>query len=57
MKTVLLALLGLGAITASLPAAAGPDWAVIERARAAARARHAAHCAQPADSPTPATAC
>ncbi|WP_155301128.1 hypothetical protein [Cupriavidus necator] len=56
MKTILLALLGLGAITASLPAAAGPDWTVIERARAAARAGHAAHCAQPADPPTPATA-
>lgn len=56
MKTILFALLGLGAVTASPPAAAGPDWTVIERARAAARARHAAHCAQPADAATPATA-
>jgi hypothetical protein len=40
MKTILLALLGATAVTAALPALAGPDWAVIERGRAAARAAH-----------------
>ncbi|RDK10581.1 hypothetical protein DN412_10050 [Cupriavidus lacunae] len=55
MKTILFALLGLGALAASFPAAAGPDWAVIERGRAAARAdartaqaRNATPCAQTA---------
>ncbi len=38
MKTILLALLGAAAVTAAWPAMAGPDWAVIERGRAAARA-------------------
>ncbi|MFJ4292953.1 hypothetical protein ACIP1U_24730 [Cupriavidus sp. NPDC089707] len=50
MKTILLAVLTLGALAASLPASAGPDWSVIERARAQARAqaraRHAVPCAQ-----------
>ncbi|WP_316153818.1 hypothetical protein [Cupriavidus sp. BIC8F] len=54
MKTILFALLGLGALAASFPAAAGPDWAVIERGRAAARtaaertaqAHNATPCAQ-----------
>lgn len=40
MKTILLALLGAAAVTAACPAMAGPDWAVIERGRAAARAAH-----------------
>jgi hypothetical protein len=40
MKTILLALLGAAAVTAAWPAMAGPDWAVIERGRAAARAAH-----------------
>ncbi|CAG2134211.1 hypothetical protein LMG31506_01338 [Cupriavidus yeoncheonensis] len=40
MKTILLALLGAAAVTAACPATAGPDWAVIERGRAAARAAH-----------------
>lgn len=45
MKTILLALLGAAAVTAAWPAFAGPDWAVIERGRAAARAAHP--CAHP----------
>ncbi|MEM5432459.1 hypothetical protein [Cupriavidus oxalaticus] len=60
MKSILLAMLALGAIAASLPASAGPDWSVIERARAQARALQAAPCAQSADAApvraTPATA-
>ncbi|MBP0623276.1 hypothetical protein [Cupriavidus consociatus] len=63
MKTILLAMLALGALAASVPASAGPDWSVIERARAEARARHALPCAQsahavPASGPpaSPATA-
>ncbi|WP_317924895.1 MULTISPECIES: hypothetical protein [unclassified Cupriavidus] len=59
MKTILLAMLALGAIAVSLPASAGPDWTVIERARAQAQARHAPPCAQDAGtspaSATPAT--
>ncbi|MCY1279727.1 hypothetical protein D9M68_440140 [compost metagenome] len=46
MKTILIAMLALGALAASVPASAGPDWSVIERARAEARARHAVPCAQ-----------
>ena len=34
MKTIVLALLSVTALSASLPALAGPDWTVIERARA-----------------------
>lgn len=52
MNKLLLALLGAVALMSSLPAAAGPDWTVIERGRAAARARHTtpcATCAQQAD--------
>lgn len=33
MKTLLVTLIGAFALGASLPAVAGPDWAVIERAR------------------------
>jgi hypothetical protein len=40
MKNILLALFGAAAVTAAWPAMAGPDWAVIERGRAAARAAH-----------------
>ncbi|CAG9183242.1 hypothetical protein LMG23992_04939 [Cupriavidus laharis] len=40
MKNILLALLGAAAVMAAWPAMAGPDWAVIERGRAAARAAH-----------------
>ncbi|TDF66797.1 hypothetical protein [Cupriavidus sp. L7L] len=46
MKAILIAMLALGALAASLPASAGPDWSVIERARAEARAHHAIPCAQ-----------
>jgi hypothetical protein len=52
MNKLLLALLGAVALSSSLPAVAGPDWTVIERARAEARARHTAPCAscvQPVD--------
>jgi len=42
MKTVLLALLGAATLSAALPAVAGPDWAVIERARAEKRAQQRA---------------
>ncbi|ODV42102.1 hypothetical protein AWV79_29915 [Cupriavidus sp. UYMMa02A] len=40
MKNILLALFGSAAVMAAWPAMAGPDWAVIERGRAAARAAH-----------------
>jgi hypothetical protein len=62
MKSTLPALLGLCALAASYPVAAGPDWTVIERGRATAQAaaerpapaRQATPCAQP-DVARPAT--
>jgi len=42
MKSALLALCGAAALLASLSAVAGPDFAVIERARADARQRQQA---------------
>lgn len=41
MKRILLTLLGAVALTSSLSAVAGPDWTVIDRARAAARSQQA----------------
>ncbi|MGO4307974.1 MULTISPECIES: hypothetical protein [unclassified Cupriavidus] len=41
MKSALLALCGAASLLASLSAIAGPDFAVIERARAEAQHRHA----------------
>ncbi|MGO4763675.1 hypothetical protein AB4120_14125 [Cupriavidus sp. 2KB_3] len=41
MKRTLLTLLGAVALTSSLSALAGPDWTVIDRARAAAKAQQA----------------
>ncbi len=40
MKSALLALCGAASLLASLSAVAGPDFAVIERARANAQQRH-----------------
>lgn len=39
MKTIMLALLSVTAFACSLPAFAGPDWTVIERARAQKQAQ------------------
>lgn len=39
MKTIVLALLSVTTLAASLPAFAGPDWSVIERARAQKQAQ------------------
>ncbi|MGE8368487.1 hypothetical protein ACU4GI_09485 [Cupriavidus basilensis] len=39
MKTIVLALLSVTALASSLPALAGPDWTVIERARAQKQAQ------------------
>lgn len=48
MKKLILAAAGMAALVSSLSALAGPDWAVIERARAAKKAEtHAAQMQQP----------
>lgn len=48
MKKLILAAAGMTALVSSLSALAGPDWAVIEKARAAKRAEtHAAQMQQP----------
>lgn len=39
MKPIMLALLSVTALACSLPAFAGPDWTVIERARAQKQAQ------------------
>ncbi len=39
MKTIVLALMSVTVLASSLPAFAGPDWAVIERARAQKQAQ------------------
>ena len=39
MKTIVLALLSVTVLASSLPAFAGPDWTVIERARAQKQAQ------------------
>lgn len=64
MKSALLALCGAASLLASLPAVAGPDFAVIERGRAEARQRQqvtrpacdTAAASTPKVSATPATA-
>ncbi|MGT2493216.1 hypothetical protein ACU4GD_28730 [Cupriavidus basilensis] len=48
MKTIVLALLSVTALASSLPALAGPDWTVIERARPEAGASEAARRRPPA---------
>lgn len=61
MKTLILALAGAATLAAALPALAGPDWTVIERARAEKRAAQRAalqqaSCGQGATAPAPARA-